>query len=490
MERTVGLLHRLPGAPLDFGICERYGSRLGKPWQSGRDTDADADYRIQYRIRTVGLGTTAGLFHGPESSGPRSSRRHGPGRLREACTRSRAQTVADHTRCRLGFTDREGRAKRGRARTCAKTHPGRSKGPHTRTVVTAVGPIELERRYFHCPTCGQGEFGADRGLGLSGYVTPGACRMAVLLGVQQSFAKAEVTLAEVVGWELDDNTIRQLCHATAAQATATRQHRSTAEVFTRAQAAARTERPVDSELHIDAGKVNTVEDGWRDLKMAVFARRERSAPTTAMDWEGRDLPTPLARSVIAAVEEASLFGKRCHDEATRLEWTDSSQMTVLGDGAEWLWNVSEQHFRDATQVLDFWHGAEYLASGAKAVFGPGVQAATAFVRGKSKLLEDGYPGLVDWIGELTGQMPAGGDGAALGGVLNYFCGQQGRLNYAVRLRRGQSIGSGLVEGTVKQLLNIRMKQTGARWNLGHVAPFVELGALAAGPEWKGFWENQ
>ena len=93
------------------------------------------------------------------------------------------------------------------------------------------------------------------------------------------------------------------------------------------------------------------------------------------------------------------------------------------------------------------------------------------------------------MGELTGSAALGGDGAALGEVLNYFAAHQSRLNYALRLRRGQSIGSGLVEGSIKQLLNKRLKQTGARWRVEHVGPLVELGALAAGPEWQAFWEN-
>src|SRR5207248_8545980 len=58
-----------------------------------------------------------------------------------------------------------------------------------------------------------------------------------------------------------------------------------------------------------------------------------------------------------------------------------------------------------------------------------------------------------------------------------------------RLRRGQSIGSGLVEGSIKQLVNKRLKQTGARWKVGQVGPLVELGALAAGPEWQAFWDR-
>ena len=75
-------------------------------------------------------------------------------------------------------------------------------------------------------------------------------------------------------------------------------------------------------------------------------------------------------------------------------------------------------------------------------------------------------------------------------ALNYFAGHQTRLNYALRLRRGQAIGSGLVEGSIKQLLNVRLKQTGARWKVEHVAPLVELAALAAGPEWESFWKKR
>ena len=127
-----------------------------------------------------------------------------------------------------------------------------------------------------------------------------------------------------------------------------------------------------------------------------------------------------------------------------------------------------------------------MADGAKAASGDGTPQAREQARaGRLRLLEDGYWGVVEWVGQL----PAGGDGAALGGVLNYFAGQQQRLGYAVRLRRGQSIGSGMVEGSIKQLLNRRLKQTGARWKVEHVGPFVELGALVAGPEWHAFWSR-
>jgi hypothetical protein len=182
----------------------------------------------------------------------------------------------------------------------------------------------VERCYFTCPGCGQGSFGSDQLLGIDGYLTGGASRMACLAGVKQSFAQAEQLLAELAGWQLDDETIRRLCHATAAQATATRDQRATAEAFATA--------PGDREVQIDAGKVNT-DAGWRDVKVAVFACRARGEPAGAADWDRRELPVPGVRAVVAAVEEAAVFGGRCGAEAQRLGLTDPRQLNVLGDGA-------------------------------------------------------------------------------------------------------------------------------------------------------------
>lgn len=300
------------------------------------------------------------------------------------------------------------------------------------------------------------------------------------MGVGQSFAKAQRTLAEVAGWQLDDNTIRQLCHATAAAASASREERTDAETFARASG--------DPEVQIDAGKVNT-QEGWRDVKVGVFALRERGEGCSPQEWDERDLPAPKIRSVIASVEEASLFGERCADEAKRLGFVSAAEVSVLGDGAEWIWNLAERHFAGSREVLDIWHACEYVRDAAKAVLGQedtSLQEESA--KGKLCLLRDGYWGVTEWLGELSPQIPERSDGTELARVFNYLCGHQERLNYALRLYRGQSIGSGLVEGSIKQLLNNRLKQTGARWKVEHVGPLVELAAMANGPEWDRYWQ--
>jgi hypothetical protein len=77
-------------------------------------------------------------------------------------------------------------------------------------------------------------------------------------------------------------------------------------------------------------------------------------------------------------------------------------------------------------------------------------------------------------------------GKVVAEALNYFAGHQDRMRYALRLHRGQAIGSGLVEGSIKQLVNLRMKRTGARWRVAPVGPFLEFVALADSPEWREY----
>jgi hypothetical protein len=349
--------------------------------------------------------------------------------------------------------------------------------------MTALGPVRLDRSYAHCPACGQGCFPADRLLGGDAWLTPRALRMACRAGVADPFRKAELLLGELAGWSVDADTLRRRCHEQAARAAATRAGRAALpEAFAQA--------PGDHELHIDAGKVNTVEGGWRDVKVAALACRERGEPCDSAGLDGRRLPPPSARSVVAAVEGREAFGPRLEAEALRLGVPLGAGLSVLGDGAEWIWNLADDHFHGAAQVLDVWHAAQKLAEAARAALGAGEEFRAWLERAKGKLVADGYAGACEALGGLTAVAGAGPAAcAAVAEALNYFCGHRGRLGYALRLLRGQSVGSGLVEGSIKQLVNLRLKRTGARWRVAVVGPFVEFVALADGAEWSEYWAS-
>ena len=71
-------------------------------------------------------------------------------------------------------------------------------------------------------------------------------------------------------------------------------------------------------------------------------------------------------------------------------------------------------------------------------------------------------------------VPEGQSTDPLLALASYLASHPDHLDYAGRLARGQSIGSGQVEGAIKELVNLRRKRTGARWRCEHVGPLVEL----------------
>lgn len=343
--------------------------------------------------------------------------------------------------------------------------------------MTAVGRIRLGRQYLTGPDGGR--YPADAVLGVDGYRTAAAARMAVLAGARQSFAKAEQLLAELSGWELDDDTIRRATHAAAARATAARDGRGDAERLATAAGAI--------EVPIDAGKVNTTE-GWRDVKVAVFAKRAPGQSAAPAEWAERELPAPAVRSVVAAIEEAQGFALRVRAEADRLGVMTAGDVTVLGDGADWIWNLAADVLPQAGGVLDIYHALEHIAEAAQALWGEGTAAtASQWDAGRAALLAGGKAGLERWIGEAFAAVPAGASTEPLLELAGYMAKHPTRLGYAERLAAGRSIGSGLVEGSIKQLVNLRLKRTGARWRVAHVGPLVELIALADTPDWQTFW---
>ena len=329
------------------------------------------------------------------------------------------------------------------------------------------------------PSKGKVHFLPTDDLGLDGYLSQGATRLASLCGLQKSFAQTEVLLRELCGWELDDETIRKATHTTARQAQASRPTRTDAERFSQA--------PGVVEVPIDAGKVNTPE-GWRDIKIAVISKRKPGEPATPQEWDERELPKPSAQSVVAAIEDCHAFGERVRTETKRLKVSEKTPATVLADGAEWIWNLAAMVLPFADGVLDIYHALEHLGDAVKAIWGDSDQTIVRRQQGGDILLSQGKAGIETWIGQMILEVPDGKSSDPLLDLAAYLAKHPSHLGYRDRLASGQSIGSGQVEGAVKQLVNLRLKRTGARWCVKHVGPLVELLAMSHDTKtWNEFW---
>src|SRR5213078_1316564 len=78
---------------------------------------------------------------------------------------------------------------------------------------------------------------------------------------------------------------------------------------------------------------------------------------TTWDSEGYAIRDPDSTTYVGAIETAEEFGKRIYLEAWNRGWSRAETKVVMGDGPEWIWNLADQHFPDAIQIVDLYHAA-------------------------------------------------------------------------------------------------------------------------------------
>ena len=81
---------------------------------------------------------------------------------------------------------------------------------------------------------------------------------------------------------------------------------------------------------------------------------------TTWDEEGRAIRDQDSTTFVGAIETAEEFGNRLYLEAWNRGWDNAIKKVVIGDGSVWIWNIADQHFPSAVQILDLYHAREHL----------------------------------------------------------------------------------------------------------------------------------
>ena len=81
---------------------------------------------------------------------------------------------------------------------------------------------------------------------------------------------------------------------------------------------------------------------------------------TTWDQEGYPIRAPDSTTYTGAVETAEEFGRRLYREAGKRGWSRALLQVVMGDGAEWIWNLAALHFPGAMQIVDLYHARQHL----------------------------------------------------------------------------------------------------------------------------------
>lgn len=320
----------------------------------------------------------------------------------------------------------------------------------------------------------------DERLGVRHSLSPQAQRLICLAGASWSFDCSAKYLKELCGLSVSDNTIREVCQTQAGPMA--QWQRESAEAHRPFQ-----EAKGDIEFTTDGTSVNTWE-GWREMRLGIFSKRLPGEAASPEQWSERDLPTAHVRVAFAAIEQSDRFGRRWGRWAERLHIRDTATISVLADGARWIWEETSMHLGGATEVLDIYHALEHVADTAKALYGEGTEAAQNWSdQGRETLLNGGWPGILQHIVTTRKTVRKASCRASLSALSSYLGHNQTRLIYSQRLAEGRAIGSGQAEGACKHMIGRRLKQTGARWRFRRVNRMATVCCLLYSDHWDAYW---
>ena len=348
-------------------------------------------------------------------------------------------------------------------------------GYRAKQVQTLVGWVRVRRAYYRCAGCGRGRCPLDAGLGLArdGH-SPGLRRAVGRLGALMPFAQAAATLAEVAGVQTSASTVRVVTEAVG-EGRERERERAVAAAWRGGLPPPPAPPPARLYVAMDGVRILGTGGEGKEAKVGVVAPEHRGP-----DGQLRR----AAASYAAAFAPAAAFGPRLALEAHRRGLEGAAEVVVLGDGAEWSWNLAAEHFPAATQVVDWYHASERVWALGRALHGEGAARTARWV---GKQLDRLAKGEVAALVRAWRRLRLRGEAAeARDEQAGYFTNQASRMAYHRYRERGLDIGSGMVESASKQVIGAREKGPGMRWGVHGANAVAQVRVLLFNDEWDAY----
>ena len=123
---------------------------------------------------------------------------------------------------------------------------------------------------------------------------------------------------------------------------------------------------------------------------------------------------------------------------------------VLGDGALWIWNLADEHFPGAIQIVDLYPAREHVSELAKILCGPGTPKAKAWADLRIVELDAGnVETVISSMNRLRPGTAAQQDERRRS--VAYFQTNAHRMRYADCRQQGFFVGSGVIESGRKTI---------------------------------------
>jgi len=367
----------------------------------------------------------------------------------------------------------------------------------SKPVLTAVGWVELQRPYYLCPDCHQGQFPADRELDVEGTeLSPGVRRMLAVVGHEAPFDHGREQMHLLAGLSVTTKSVERTAEAIG-EDIAARQAENMQRAMQLELPVAMGQRipilyvqmdgtgvpMVRAETEGRAGKRDGQPAHTREAKLGCVFRQ------TTVDRDGRPVREEGSTTYVGAIETAEEFGLRLYTEAGHRGWARAEKKVVIGDGAEWIWNIVQLHFPDAIQIVDLYHARQHLWELAAKLYPNDAPRQRRWMMTKQDKLDNGkMESLVASLRSLATSHPE--LAKQIRTEADYFETHAERMRYLKFRRQKLFVGSGVIEAGCKTIIGTRLKQSGMFWTVRGANAIIALRCCRLSGRFEDYWEGR
>jgi len=374
---------------------------------------------------------------------------------------------------------------------CSCGRPAQYHGRHSKTFESVLGPLHLERAYYHCTSCESGFCPRDRHLRLEIFsLSPGVLRMTGSAAARVSFKESSDLLHELAGVEVSVSQVERAAEALGAVIAA--DERKCTEAM--GEVAPTMYLGMDgtgvpmrkAEVAGRSGKQSDGSAKTREAKLVTIWTAE------SRDEEGKPVRDPGSITYSGAIESAAVpdtslepsdFAKRVLRESARRGFTDVPRCVVMGDGSAWIWNTAKELFPSAIQILDRFHAKEHLSKIGKLIY-PNSEQRTAWIQQRYDELDEGR--LESLLEELDRHGPIHDEARE---CAEYVRNNRHRMRYPEFHQQGLCTATGVVEAGCKVVVGQRLKGTGMHWTVDGANAIIALRCSKLSGRFEDFWER-
>jgi hypothetical protein len=378
---------------------------------------------------------------------------------------------------------------------CSCGHQAHYRELRSKPVLTAVGKVKISRPYYLCPHCHTGQFPADVELDIENTeFSPGVRRMQAVVGQEAPFAHGRQQMKLLADLEVTTKAVERTAEAIGENIVAREQEEIQRVVqldlpmivgepvrFLYVQLDGTGVPVVKKETVGRRGKTEGQPAHTREAKLGcVFTQ-------TKWDEEGYAMRDPDSTTYVGAIETAEEFGKRLYLEAWKRGWSRAEKKVVMGDGAEWIWNIADQHFPGAIQIVDLYHAREHLWGLARKLFPNQEAGQRRWMMIHQDMLDEGkIEDVVAALRSIDSSTPELAE--KIRTEAGYFENNVERMRYPEFRRQHLFVGSGVIEAGCKTIIGSRCKQSGMFWTVRGANAILALRCRLFNGRFEDYWE--